>query len=420
MAAALLLTSAACSHQPNDAQIIGDVTLRLQRDAQVTNKNIAVMSNKGVVSLNGTVESDAVRLAASNDASQVEGVKTVVNNLLVAPTVPQQAAVPAQVTEPVPAKPEKPVHESRSKPSGYHARETKPAASDSSKSTTTASTSSSADSPMTGSVIPTTNTPATSNPEPTFQHPGGVYIPPPPLPVKMIALDSGTAISVRLVDPIDSDKNSVGDAFRATVDAPVYVDGDVAIPSGASVMGRVVESENSGRFTGHAHLALELTSLSFNGKQYSLNTNKYTQQGSSQGSRTAKTVGAGAGIGALIGAIAGGGKGAAIGAAVGAAGGGGVQAARGTQPIHLGSEAKLNFRLEQPISVSPQPGQPSHSRGNDRVATRRSPANDSSSNDTYSRSNDTYNDSSSPDDPDSTDRPVLRRRPGSSDSNPPN
>lgn len=408
VAASLLLIAVACSHQPNDAQIIGEITQRIQRDAQIPNKNVIVMSNKGIVTLSGTAETDSVRVAAANDASQVEGVKTVVNNLLVTLTVPQQATV---VPAPTPERPAPVRAENHAKTSAYHAKEAKPA---SSSTKTTASTTSigSSDSSMTASVIPPSNTASTSTtPEPTMQHPGGVYIPPPPLPVKMITLETGTAISVRLVDAIDSSKNAVGDAFRATVDAPVYVDGDIAIPSGATVMGRVVELQDSGRFTGRPELALELVSLSMNNRQYTLSTNKFSQQGSSQGSRTAKTVGAGAGIGALIGAIAGGGKGAAIGAAVGAAGGGGVQAARGSQPIHLGSEARLNFRLEEPVSVSPQAGQSPHndrhSRGNESVASQR-PTNNSN-NDDY-----TY----STDDPDSTDRPVLKRRSGSSGDTP--
>src|SRR3954462_8028201 len=91
-ASALLLISAACSRGTNDAQIIGEVSTRIQRDAQVPNKNIAITSNKGVVTLNGSANNEPERLAASNDASQVEGVKTVINNLTLAAPAPQQAA----------------------------------------------------------------------------------------------------------------------------------------------------------------------------------------------------------------------------------------------------------------------------------------------------------------------------------------
>lgn len=216
----------------------------------------------------------------------------------------------------------------------------------------------------------------------------------------MVTVDSGTPISVRLADSIDSNKNQPGDTFRATIDSPIYSGDEIAIPSGATVVGRVVEVKDSGRFSGSPQLALELTTLSINNRQYPIRTNQFTKQGGSQGARTAKTVGGGAAIGALIGAIAGGGKGAAIGAAVGAAGGGGVQAARGAQSLHLGPEARLNFRLDAPLSVAPTA---SVDRGNT------NPINDTAYNAPPS-SNDTYNEPAPVDQPQG-DRPVLKRRP---------
>lgn len=227
-----------------------------------------------------------------------------------------------------------------------------------------------------------------------------ILIPPPPLPVKMVTIDSGTAISVRLADTIDSNKNQPGDTFRATVDSPIYSGDEIAIPAGATVVGRIVDAKNSGRFSGSSQLALELTTLSINNRQYPIRTNQFTKQGGSQGSRTAKTVGGGAAIGALIGAIAGGGKGAAIGAAVGGAGGGGVQAARGPQSLQLGPEARLNFRLDAPLSVAPTANV---DRGNT------NPINDTAYNEPPS-SNDTYNEPAPVDQPQG-DRPVLKRRP---------
>jgi hypothetical protein len=243
-------------------------------------------------------------------------------------------------------------------------------------------------------------------------------------PVQLVRVDSGTQLTVRLTDAIDSDRNHPGDTFRGTLDSPIYVDGQQAIPAGANVLGKVTEIQDSGRFTGRPQLSIELMSLSVNGHSYSIQTNQYTQQGGSQGSRTAKTVGGGAALGAIIGAIAGGGKGAAIGAAVGAGAGGGVQAARGRQQVHLGSEARLNFRLESPISVTPVSNL-------DRNSSRDSGYNDQSSasvfkqdqqnqsnNDTYQ--NDTYqNDAPEPVDTPDGDRPVLKRRPPAS-NNPPN
>jgi hypothetical protein len=55
--------------------------------------------------------------------------------------------------------------------------------------------------------------------------------------------------------------------------------------------------------------------------------------------------------GAIIGAIAGGGKGAAIGAGVGAGAGTAVQVFTRGQQVRVPSEALLEFRLEEAVSV---------------------------------------------------------------------
>src|SRR5437588_11832305 len=78
----------------SDAQIATDVQQKLQGDPAVTNKQIQVQSDRGVVALNGSVGSDAERTAAANDAAHISGVKTVVNNLQVTPQQTAQVAPP--------------------------------------------------------------------------------------------------------------------------------------------------------------------------------------------------------------------------------------------------------------------------------------------------------------------------------------
>jgi outer membrane lipoprotein SlyB len=107
--------------------------------------------------------------------------------------------------------------------------------------------------------------------------------------------------------------------------------------------------------TGKSELRLELVRLDFQGKSYPLVSSTYEQAGSSRGKRTAATVGGGAALGALIGAIAGGGKGAAIGAGVGGAGGAVYQGATKGQQVKIPSETKLDFRLEQPCTLTYMP-----------------------------------------------------------------
>jgi len=178
--------------------------------------------------------------------------------------------------------------------------------------------------------------------------------PPPPAPKKLI-IDQGTQLTVRLIDPIDSEKNQTGDTFHATLNAPLSSDGEEAVAAGVEITGHLVEVKSAGKFAGQSEVVLQLDSISSGGRTYSLQTDQYKKQGSSRGKNTAEKVGGGAVIGGIIGALAGGGKGAAIGAAAGAGVGGGVQAATKSQQIKLPSETVLNFTLQAPITVVQAP-----------------------------------------------------------------
>jgi hypothetical protein len=158
-------------------------------------------------------------------------------------------------------------------------------------------------------------------------------------------------VTVRLIDPIDSEKNQTGDTFRATLDAPLTSDGEDALPSGIELTGHLVEVKSAGKFAGQSEVVLQLDSIAAGGKTYNIQTDQYKKTGSSRGKNTAEKVGGGAILGGIIGAIAGGGKGAAIGSAAGAGVGGGVQAATKSQQIKLPSETVLNFTLQAPVTV---------------------------------------------------------------------
>jgi hypothetical protein len=177
---------------------------------------------------------------------------------------------------------------------------------------------------------------------------------PPPAPKKLI-IDQGTQLAIRLVDPIDSEKNQTGDTFHATLNAPLTSDGKQAVPAGTDITGHLVDVKSAGKFKGQSVVVLQLDSLTSGGKTYSLQTDQYRKEGKSRGKNTAEKVGGGAIVGGIIGAIAGGGKGAAIGSAAGAGVGGGVQAATKSQQIRLPSETVLNFTLQAPITVLQTP-----------------------------------------------------------------
>jgi hypothetical protein len=409
VATLLLAVAVGCSRGRSDSQIIGEVVTRINADPRISEKHVSVMSSNGIVTLSGSAATEEERTQAANDAAQIEGVKTVVNNLLVsAPPSMQASALPPAIDE-KPAKPAvvqapRPARASQ-KPSAYRERRVENASARSAAN----------DMPIisSGPAVSTPPSTITMPPMPTSTAP--VVPPPPPAPTP-VTIESGTVLNIRMIDAVDTAKNHAGDSFRATLDSPITVGDKVIIPEGADVVGRIAELKDAGHFAGKPELALELASLSVNGRKYTLHTNQYSRAGKSRGSSTAKKVGTGAAIGAVIGGIAGGGKGAAIGAAAGAGMGGGVQAATKAEQVRVESEALLSFRLESPLTLMPvkniQRPRNDYSGANNAPP----PPPDNIDNDIID-----YSDNSAPtSDP---NRPVLKRRPGTtneqSSNNPP-
>lgn len=170
---------------------------------------------------------------------------------------------------------------------------------------------------------------------------------------RTVTVPAGTLITVRLRDALSTERHSTHDAFYATLDAPLIIEGLVIAERGAMVRGRVVEAVNPGRVKGRAALVLQLDELTTSdGQKVEIRTDAFRHEAESEVKRDVARTGVAAGIGAAIGAIAGGGKGAAIGAAIGgAAGAGGAMATRG-KSAELPSETRLTFRLSQPLSLT--------------------------------------------------------------------
>lgn len=319
----------ACSRKPEltDAQVATAVQSKIYSDSQIQSRQIGVQAADGVVTLTGDVSSDNERAAAAGDASGVEGVKTVVNNL----QVQQAEAEPAATKQATAAlKGQRATLEnSRRNPRGKKQNDN-------------------ADTMQAENTPPPVTQEAPPTPAPALP------APPPPPPPQKITIPAGTQLSVRLNDSLDSEKNQVGDTFHGSLSTPIVIGGETVIPSGADVTGRVADVKSAGRFAGNSVLTLELTSLAVNGKTYNVQTNQWTRAGKGEGKNTATKVGVGTVAGAVLGGLIGGGRGAAIGAASGAGAGTGVAAAKKGQQIKLGPEAVLNFQTINALVVVPQ------------------------------------------------------------------
>ncbi len=167
------------------------------------------------------------------------------------------------------------------------------------------------------------------------------------------AVPAGTRITVQMIDAVDSARNHVGEEFAATLANPVVVENEVVIPKSAEVRVRLTEVKSAGRIKGRSELELELVKIKLNGKEYSVDSSPYVEEGSSRGKRSAKVIGGGAGLGALIGAVAGGKKGAAVGGAIGAGAGTAVQASTHGEQVRVPAEAKVEFTLRSALTLSP-------------------------------------------------------------------
>jgi hypothetical protein len=164
-----------------------------------------------------------------------------------------------------------------------------------------------------------------------------------------VQIPTGTPITVRMIDSIDSNVARLGQTFRASVDEPVMMNGQTVIPRGADALVKLVEDQQSGKFEGKTILTLALTDITINGQTIDTTASDVTKASHSRGARTAKVVGGATALGVILGALAGGGRGAAIGAASGAAVGGGAQVITKGQQVKITSETRLNFNLQQPI-----------------------------------------------------------------------
>ncbi|MGC2196470.1 MAG: BON domain-containing protein, partial [Terriglobales bacterium] len=251
----------ACNQAPNDSKISSQLQDKLNTDSGLQGKQLSVTSEKGTVTLSGTVDNEAQRDAAARYASAVPGVKQVVNNL----TIASAAAAPASVAtqEPAAAQPEpvetpKPVPVRRREPEPKRRRPARQP-----EEIADAGAGAGAGMAMAHQDVSPAPVPVTPAP------------PPPPPPPQKVTIPAGTTLAVRLVDAIDSERNQTGETFRATLNSPLAVEGDIAIPAGYDVEGHLVEVKSAGKFAGQSVVALQLDRISVAGRSYSIQTDQY-------------------------------------------------------------------------------------------------------------------------------------------------
>jgi len=188
---------------PSDAKLMHDVEAVLQNEKAFRGLTIVPKTSRGIVILTGTVSSEGDKVLAGLEVGNVDGVKTVINNLEVKASASTEGHLPALAN-----------------PSGAQTQQL--------------------------STEARTYTAAAA----------------PGVPVeRTITIPSKTSIQVRITDPLTSRTAKANDHFHGTVAAGVFTDGALAIPVGTPVLGRVVSAKPAGHFIAEAKMALEITTL---------------------------------------------------------------------------------------------------------------------------------------------------------------
>jgi len=343
-----------CSKARTDESIATDIKASMFSDAQTKSADINVAVKNGTATLTGQVPDENARYEAFKIAKQTSGVANVEDQMSLPPAPVSAASEPAANAAPVP----RVRRERESKRESLPKRELagSPAADRSDRSRAEAQNSSQQQAAVSQPAPAVNNAPApAAAPDPAPAPAAPAPAAPAPPPVRQVSIPAGTPIHIQMIDSVDSASNHTGDMFRASLALPIAVDGETIVPAGADVFVKLTNSSSAGRMTGRSQLTLQLARLDFQGKSYSLASDDYQETGKSRGKRTAETVGGGAAVGAIIGGIIGGGKGAAIGAGVGGGGGAAAEAATKGQQVRIPAEAKLDFNLQQTVSVTYSP-----------------------------------------------------------------
>ena len=372
----------------SDAQVEANVLKALAGASDLANQPITTTTVYGVVTLSGSVQTEAMRTEAENIVARTAGVQKVIDEMTLTAqgSAPQsadnQGGAPMQDNSSAPQPPSdsEPQTEAQGEPVPYpqQAGPNYPGAPEYRQ-------------PYPGQQAPPPpayggdpySYPQQANGYPQQQGNGypqqqQAYGPPPaygpgqqpysqqpygqPYPQQMpyggqqagmtVTIPTGAVIRVRISQPLDSGRSQPGQRFDGIVVNDITADGAVAIPRGAAVQGTVVDAVPSGALKGRGELSLQLTSVTLGGRNYPISSEIWAHNGGDKTVETVDKTAIGAGLGGLVGAAAAGGQGAAVGAGVGAAIGLGSSAASGRGQVFIPAEGLLTFHLAQPVTVA--------------------------------------------------------------------
>ena len=168
---------------------------------------------------------------------------------------------------------------------------------------------------------------------------------------RQVTVPSGTTVMLRWSESLSSRANSVGDAFRTTVDEDVRVGDDVAIPAGSVVIGRVTEAHQPQKVGGRARLSLEFTSLELPSDQSEPIDAVFAASGKSQNLKDAGIIAGSTVGGAILGEAVHEGEGGVIGGILGGVGGAIAASRNKAKPVEIPAGTVMAIELVRPVTL---------------------------------------------------------------------
>src|SRR5947209_4965694 len=244
-AAACLALLGGCTKTATDDTLANNIKAGLYSDQTTKAANISVGVKGGVVTLTGDVPSSDVALEAMKVANGTAGVRSVNDQLTInGVSAANQTATPPPPGSTAPADSGTPATNTASNPYGP-------------------------------STAPQSNPPPT-NPTPSAYAPP--VVPPHREEPAAVTVPAGERLSVRTIDPIDSNTNHTGQVFRASLNAPLMSRGRAVVPAGADATLELTAARDSGRIQGRPVLEVRLVGLRFHGERYRVDSSAFQQQ----------------------------------------------------------------------------------------------------------------------------------------------
>lgn len=176
-------------------------------------------------------------------------------------------------------------------------------------------------------------------------------------PVNASSLPTGAVVNVTLDQAVGTKTSKVGDTFSATVsDAITAANGQVVVPAGSKVYGKVTGLQESDNATQKAAIRLDFERINVNGVERpfeaKITTTELKTQNEETRNETLKKAGIGAAAGAVLGAVIGGGDISKIlgGAAIGAAAGTVISLGGGDVEAVLPAGSKMTLQTTQQVA----------------------------------------------------------------------